>query len=118
MGVFNVPISVGDSNRQEWTDLTATVNTETYMSAVPASVLRTLGLSPNMRGIASLADGTERNVDIAYTWLRVDSREIMTHIIFNEENTGPLLGSLALETLLLVVDPSGERLVPLLRFPL
>ena len=41
----------------------------------------------------------------------------MTHVIFNEEFTNPLLGSLALETLLLVVDPPGERLVPRSGFP-
>ena len=35
----------------------------------------------------------------------------MTQIIYNEEYTDPLLGSLALETLLYVVDPAGERLV-------
>ena len=41
----------------------------------------------------------------------------MTHVIFNEEFTDPLLGSPALETLLLVVDPAGERLAPRSGFP-
>jgi hypothetical protein len=41
----------------------------------------------------------------------------MTHIIYNEEYTDPLLGSLALETLLYIVDPAGERLIPRSRFP-
>ena len=64
-----------------------------------------------------MADGTEKEVDVAHTWLRLNGREVMTHVIFNDEYTNPLLGSLALETLLYMVDPTGERLVPRGRFP-
>ncbi len=87
------------------------------MSAVPASVLKDLGISPTFSETGQLADGTEKTVDVAYTWIRVAGREVMTHVIFNEEYTNPLLGSLALETLLVVVDPAGEKLVPRSRFP-
>ena len=87
------------------------------MSAVPSSILRGLGVEPAMKDIGQLADGTEKEVDLAYTWLRLDGREVMTHVIFNEEFTDPLLGSLALETLMLAVDPAGERLTPRSGFP-
>ena len=117
MGVFSVAISIGDTTRQEWVDLYATVDTGAYMSAVPGSILRGLGVDPVMNETGRLADGTEKNVDIGYTWIRLNGREIMTHVIFNEEYTSPLLGSLALEELLLVVDPSGQRLMPLSVFP-
>ena len=117
MSVFRVQISVGDSGRTQWRALSAVVDTGTFMSAVPGSVLRDLGVVPVMNETGQLADGTEKTVDIAYTWLRLNGREVMTHIIFNEEYTNPLLGSLALETLLFVVDPAGERLVPRSRFP-
>ncbi len=117
MSVFRVQISVVDSERRQWQDLSAVVDTGTFMSAVPGSVLRHLGVQPAMKDIGRLADGIEKEVDVAYTWLRLDGREVMTHVIFNEEFTDPLLGSLALETLLLVVDPAGERLVPRSGFP-
>ena len=65
-----------------------------------------------------MADGTLRNMDVAYTWIRVNGREVMTHVAFNEEYTSPLLGSLALETLLMAVDPVEERLIPLANIPL
>ncbi len=117
MSVFSVDISVGDSERRQWRDLSAVVDTGTFMSAVPGSVLRGLGVVPTMTETGQLADGTEKTVNVAYTWLRMNGREVMTHIIFNEEYTNPLLGSLALETLLLVVDPAGERLIPRSRFP-
>lgn len=117
MGVFRVNVSVGDQDRSQWQELSAVVDTGTFMSAVPGSVLRALGVVPSMRETGRLADGTEKDVDVAYTWLRLDGREVMTHVIHNEEYTDPLLGSLALETLLYVVDPAGERIVPRTRFP-
>lgn len=97
--------------------MSAVVDTGTFMSAVPASVLRDLGVAPEMKEIGQLADGSEKEVDVAYTWLRLNGREVMTHVIFNEEFTDPLLGSLALETLLYMLDPAGERLVPRPRIP-
>ena len=117
MSVFRVQISVGDPERRQWQELSAVVDTGTFMSAVPGSVLRGLGVAPAWREIGELADGTEREFDVAHTWLRLNGREVMTHVIFNDEYTNPLLGSLALETLLYMVDPTGERLVPRGRFP-
>ena len=117
MSVFRVQISIGDTDRRQWQDLCAVVDTGTFMSAVPSSILRGLGVEPAMKDIGQLADGTEKEVDVAYTWLRLDGREVMTHVIFNEEFTDPLLGSLTLETLMLVVDPAGERLTPRSGFP-
>ena len=117
MSVFRVQISVGVTGRRQWQELSAVVDTGSFMSAVPGSVLRSLGVVPTMNETGQLADGTERDVDVAYTWLRLNGREIMTHIIYNEEHTDPSLGSLALETLLFMVDPAGERLIPRPRFP-
>lgn len=117
MSIFRVQISIGDSERRQWRDLHAVVDTGAFMSAVPGSVLRDLGVKPAMKDVGQLADGTEKEVDVAYTWLRLNGREVMTHVIFNEEFTNPLLGALALETLLLVVDPAGERLAPRSGFP-
>lgn len=117
MSVFRVQISVGDPERNQWQQLSAVVDTGTFMSAVPGSILRGLGIAPAWREIGELADGTEREFDVAHTWLRLNGREVMTHVIFNDEYTSPLLGSLALETLLYMVDPAGERLVPRGRFP-
>ncbi len=111
MSVFNVHISIGDNERSRWWDLSATVDTASYMSSVPGSVLRELSVSPIMSQGFQLADGTTRNMDIGHTWLRVNGREVVTHIVFNDEYTSPLLGSLALETLLMAVDPVEERLI-------
>ena len=112
MGVFSVEIGVADTDRRQWRELSATVDTASFVSSVPGSVLRDLGVSPRTEMPFQLADGTMRIMDVAYTWIRVDGREIMTNIAFNDEYTSPLLGSLALETLMLSVDPSRGRLIP------
>ena len=112
MGIFNVDIAVGDMERQQWRELSAVVDTASFVSSVPGSILRDLGLSPVMRQPFRMADGRLRTMDVAHTWLRVNGREVVTHIAYNDENTDPLLGALALETLLLGVDPVDGKLVP------
>ena len=118
MGVFNVEISIGDSLGERWQEISATVDTGAFVSAVPASILHYLGVTPTMRDSVRLADGSRKDVDIGYTWLRLNGRQIMTYIAFNEEGSSPLLGALTLEELWLGVDPVEGRLVPLTNMPL
>ena len=118
MGVFSVDISVGDTAGERWQDLSAIVDTGAVISSVPGSILRYLGVSPAMRQSVRLADGSRKTVDIGYTWLRFNGQRVMTYIAFNDETSSPLLGSLALKELLLVVDPSGTKLMPLSEFPI
>ena len=118
MGIFSVEISVGDTAGQQWQELSATVDTGAFISSVPGSILNHLGVAPTMQDTVRLADGSRKTVDIGYTWLRLNGRQIMTYIAFNEENSTPLLGALTLEELWLGVDPREGRLVPLTDMPL
>ncbi len=118
MGVFTVQISIADTQRKEWIDLSATVDTGAYISSVPGSILRYLGVPPTMRDTVRLADGNRKTIDIAYTWLRLDGRQIMTYIAFNDEASNPLLGALTLKELWLSAAPKEGRLYPLTDTPL
>ena len=51
-------------------------------------------------------------MDVGQTWVRVEDRERITLVLFNEEGTVPLLGALALEAAFMAVDPVGRKLVP------
>ena len=42
----------------------------------------------------------------------MESRELITLVLFNDEGTLPLLGALALEGVFMAVDPVAKRLVP------
>ena len=83
------------------------------MSAVPASVLTDLGVAPETKEIGQLADGSEKEVDVAYTWLRLNEREGMTYFVFDEGESQPRLGRVAINSLLLEVDQTQSKLVPM-----
>ena len=118
MGIFSVEIFIGDTAGGQWQELSATVDTGAFISSVPGSILTSLGVSPIMQDSVRLADGSRKTVDIGYTWLRLNGRQVMTYIAFNEESSSPLLGALTLEELWLGVDPREGRLFPLTDMPL
>ena len=112
MGAFSVQVNIGDPQRERWTTLDALVDTGASITSSPASVLRDMGVTPLMRQAFRFAQGEVREMDIGQTWVRVEGREVITLVLFNDEGTPPLLGALALEGAFLGVDPIGQRLVP------
>ena len=118
MGIFSVEISVGNLEQEEWVDLSATVDTGGFMMSVPGSLLYAIGVAPSFTENVRMADGRTRVLNIGYAWLRLNGREVMTLVAFNDDYTTPLLGSLALETLRMYVDPVEQRLHPMDSIPL
>ena len=112
MGTFNIEIGMADPERRRWMTLEALVDTGASITAVPASVLRELGVDPLFRQSFRSAHGESREMDVGETWVRVEGKEVHTLVLFNDEGTTPLLGALALEAVFMVVDPVGQRLAP------
>ena len=110
MGVFTVDMEIGDGRRERWTNVDALVDTGASITSVPGSTLRALGVEPLTRQTFRFAQGELRSMDVGQTWVRVDGREVVTLVLFNDEGTPPLLGALALESLFLGIDPVGKRL--------
>ena len=104
MGVFSVPIEIGDPQSSHFEPLDALVDTG-------ATVLRTLRLEVQERGAFELADGSLRQFDISETLIRVEGRETSTVVVFRQEGMTPLLGVYTLERMHLGVDPAGQRLI-------
>lgn len=90
----------------------APVDTGASIASVPGSVLRQLGLSPLALQEFEFGQGEVRRMGVGQTWLRVQGKEVITLVLFNDEGTTPLLGALALEGVFLGVDPSAQRLIP------
>lgn len=67
METFSAEISIGDTERREWVDLSVTVDTERFMLFVPGSLLRELGVTPSSTNKFRTADGGIRHVDVACT---------------------------------------------------
>ena len=112
MGTFTVSIEIGDPEKQRWSELTALVDTGASITSAPASILRELGVSPMVKQSFKFGQGEVRHVDVGQTWIRVEGREIVTLVLFNDEGTTPLLGAMALEGIFMGVDPHAKKLVP------
>ena len=111
MGTFTVQMDIGDPQRDRWTSLEALVDTGASISSAPASVLQDLGVTPLLRQSFRFGQGEVRHMDVGQTWIRVEDREVITLVLFNEEDTQPLLGALALEGVFMGLDPVGKRLL-------
>ena len=72
-----------------------------------------LGVTPFRRQGFRFADGNSKRMDVGEVRVRIDGREATTQVVFNDEDTQPLLGALALEELFLLVDPITRKLVPM-----
>lgn len=112
MGIFSVSIAIGDSQRERWLDLDALVDTGASITAVPGSILRELGIAPLFKQSFKFAQGDVKEMDVGQAWIRIEDKEVVTLLLFNDEGTQPLLGALALEGVFLGVDPHAQRLVP------
>ena len=112
MGTFNIEISIGDPNRVRWRTLSALVDTGATITALPTSVLRDLGIEPAFRQSFRSAHGESREMDVGHAWVRVDGKETLTPVLFNQEGSTPLLGAVTLESVFMMVDPVDQKLIP------
>ena len=113
MGIFRVPIEIGDLQASRFETVEALVDTGATYTMIPRSTLARLGISPGWQRVFALADGREREFDMAETRARLGGVTVTTIVLFGEENVTPLLGAYTLEGFGLAVDPARQRLVEL-----
>ena len=112
MGTFSIPIQIAKQERQRWLEFEALVDTGASISSFPASTLRELGILPLFNQSFKFGQGEVRQMDVGQSWIRVEGREVVTLVLFNDEGTTPLLGAIALEAIFMGVDPVEKRLIP------
>lgn len=64
-----------------------------------------------------LADGSQSELYIGFTFVRIDDKTGMTLVIFGDEGKQPILGWHTLDGLFLKCDPENQRLVPIQSIP-
>ena len=111
MGVFAVPIEVGDAQGENFEALEALVDSGATYTALPEALLRRLGVAAHARQPFLLADGRTVEREIGRTWLRIDGRMEMTIVVFGDEGSRPLLGAVTLEEFGLGIDPLKRELI-------
>lgn len=112
MGTFSVKIQVGDIDGQTSEEMDALVDADAMMSVIPASTLRRLGIQPVKGAVFERASGEQVTLDMGHANVRVQGKEAISWIIFGEETDDVLLGSHTLAGVMLGVDPSAQRLIP------
>ena len=113
MGTFQVEIEIGDPAADNWVTVSALADTGATVTAVPASVLRRIGVEPTTWKAFQFAQEEVRTMDVGYARVRVEDQEIITQVLFNDEGMPALLGAIALENAFLGVDPLAQRLIPI-----
>ena len=114
MGTFYWPMEIGPLDGSRFEMVNAMVDTGTTFSQVPGSILRGLGIMPTRYVQSQLADGSVIQDGVADVKIRIDARETYSTVLFGEEGSPILMGSYALEGVVLAVDPRNERLVDLM----
>ena len=112
MGAVYVTIEVGDVHRERFEPVEVMVDTGSTFTSLPGDLLRRLGMSPQLTMNVRLADGSIIEDQVCDAIIRLQGETFFTPVSFGRDGEPSLLGVVALETALLVVDPIEQRLVP------
>ena len=111
MGTFSVMLGVADPQGHRYEDVEVMVDSGATYTVLPASLLEGLGVVPHELRTFVLADGSRVQRGFGQTWLRLDSRQHMSPVVFWDECSVPLLGAVTLEIFALGIDPVHGRLI-------
>ena len=92
MGAFRVSSEIGDSQAGNFETVETLVDAGAVYTMIPRSILAGLGISPGWRRTLALADGREREFDMARDG-RLDGATSSTIVIFGEDGVAPSLGA-------------------------
>ena len=111
MGVFRVPIEIGDPAGTRFETIEAMVDTGASYSVLPASFLNRLGIVPYGAIPMTLADGSVKEYELGHAMAKIDGNSAPTIVVFGDDNMRvPLLGAYTLEGLALQVNLLDGRL--------
>ena len=118
MSTFSVKVQIGPIDGARYAEVETLVDTGATTTVIPASILRSLGIKPEMSKTFEYADGNRVELDIGKASAIVEGVETPTWVIFGADGGGALLGAYTLEGTFLAVDPRNERLIPVDGLPL
>jgi len=111
MGVTQVTVAIrnpGDPEKS-WEGLFL-VDTGSIDCLVPGNRLREIGLVPKGQRSYELADGSEVTLDVTVAEVEFMGEMVGATVIFGKDDTEPILGVTALESVGIEIDPRTQRL--------
>ena len=111
MGVTQVTVTIrnpADAGKS-WEGLFL-VDTGSIDCLVPGNRLREIGLVPKGQRTYELADGSEVVLDVTVAEVEFMGEMVGATVIFGKDDTEPILGVTALESVGIEVDPRTQRL--------
>ena len=111
MGIFSVPVSVGNRDTAERETVDALVDTGSTFSMMPASLLNRLGIRPTESRRLRRANARVAEYPTGMARFEIDGRDGEARVIFGPDNIY-LLGATTLEELSFIVDPINRELIP------
>lgn len=114
MSTFTKPLRLFSPDRTRSALVEGLVDSGATYSMVPAPLLRELGVEPEDEMRFILAGESVMVRPAGQLQVEVEGRRTFTWCIFGDPEAQPLIGAYTLEGARLMVDPVGERLVPLI----
>lgn len=112
VSTFAWPIRLASLNGERSLDVDAIVDTGAFMTTLPESLLRQVGIEPAGTRQFVIADGSRIERDWGYAILTIRDQSQITYVAFGADDGPHLLGALTLEEFGLAVDPQEENLIP------
>src|SRR4051794_38019872 len=123
MGIIRVPVTLRAAlkSRKKY-EADFLVDTGATDSLAPAKRLKRAGIKPVGRMTYELADGTKVEYPFGLVVIEFMGEITSGRVVFGPDETEPLLGVTALESVGILVDPAGQKLkrlpaIPLKHFP-
>ena len=112
MATFSMPIEIAGPDRERFETVNALAGARATYTTLPASKLRSLGVSPMDKREFKRENGERIHRDIGEARVRIGGRVRTTIVVFSDEGSRPILGRVTLGEFSLAVDPVDLRLVP------
>jgi len=118
LGLTHVAVTIKNLNSKESYIADFLVDTGAWHSMAPASELKRIGIKPRGSRSYELANGEFVEFQFGAAEISFLGEMTVTEILFGPDNTGPILGCLALESAGYLVDPKNQRIKKLEALPL
>ena len=116
MGIFRHQATIANPATGKSLTVDLMVDTGSTYLWLPEEALKSLGVQPTLKRQLKLASGQLIERPGAMVLLTLNGETLPVLCIVGDLGSDPLLGSLALETFSLAVDPVNKRLVPTISY--